>query len=108
MRKKLKTLDDALSFELDEHSRWVLADLLQQFDFDTDRIDKADQRIEAALSPFEALIRLLEDHPRRQPRIRDGDPSRTGPGHVRLPLGPALRHVGRAVPGEQRERRQAP
>ena len=63
VRNKLKMLGDALSFELDEHSRWVLADLLRQFDFDTDRIDQAGQRIEAALSPFEALIRLLETIP---------------------------------------------
>ena len=63
VRKKLQTIGDALSFELDEHSRWVLSDLLQQFDLDSDRIDKAARRIEEALSPFELLIRLLETIP---------------------------------------------
>ena len=63
VRKKITALGDALSFDLDENSRWILSDLLQQFDADTDRIDKADQRIAAALDPFEAKIRLLETIP---------------------------------------------
>ena len=133
VRKKITALGDALSFDLDENSRWILSDLLQrvrfscgggnyhgdsgiiislhaafspfrdkiwphtgvlsanpridripchqcieitqfystmrdlhplqQFDADTDRIDKADQRIAAALAPFEAKIRLLEAIP---------------------------------------------
>lgn len=63
VRKKLGALGDALSFELDAHSQWILADLLQQFDDDTVRIAAAEQRIEAALAPFEELIRLLETIP---------------------------------------------
>ena len=63
VRKKLTMLGDALSFEVDEHSRWILSDLLQQFDLDTDRIDTTSRRIEEALSPFETLVRLLETVP---------------------------------------------
>ena len=63
VRKKLGALGDALSFELDAHSRWILGNLLQQFDHDTDRIKAANRRIEAALAPFEGLIRLLETLP---------------------------------------------
>ena len=48
---------------LGAHSRWILGDLLQQFDNDTDRIKAAEQRIEAALAPFEGRIRLLETLP---------------------------------------------
>ena len=60
VRKKLGALGDALSFELDAHIHWILGDLLQQFDHDTVRIAAADRRMEAALAPFEDLIRLLE------------------------------------------------
>ena len=63
VRKKLGALGDALSFDLDAHSKWILGDLLQQFDNDTDRIKAAEQRIEAALAPFEGRIRLLETLP---------------------------------------------
>ena len=35
VRKKLDLLGDALSFELDMQSRWILSDLLAQFDSDT-------------------------------------------------------------------------
>ena len=63
VRKKLDALGDALSFELDAHSQWILGDLLQQFDNDTVRIAAANQRIEAAMAPFEVLIRLLETIP---------------------------------------------
>ena len=63
VRKKLDALGDALSFELDAHSQWILEDLLQQFDNDTVRIAAANQRIEAAMAPFEVLIRLLETIP---------------------------------------------
>ena len=63
VRNKRKTIGDALGFELDEHSRWILGDLLRQFDFDCGRIAKAGRRIEEALSPFETLIRLLETVP---------------------------------------------
>ena len=63
VRKKLGALGDALSFELDAHSQWILGDLLQQFDNDTIRIAAAERRIEAALAPFDELIRLLETLP---------------------------------------------
>ena len=63
VRKKVGALGDALSFELDAHSKWILGDLLQQFDNDADRIKAAEQRIEAALAPFEGRIRLLETLP---------------------------------------------
>ena len=63
VRKKLGALGDALSFELNAHSQWILDDLLQQLDNDTLRVASAERRIEAALAPFEALIRLLETLP---------------------------------------------
>ena len=63
VRKKLRALGDALSFELDMHSQWILGHLLQQFDDDTHGIAAAEQHIEAALAPFEDLIRLLETIP---------------------------------------------
>ncbi len=63
VRKKLDLLGDALSFELDMQSRWILSDLLAQFDSDTARVAAANRRMEAALAPYEALVRLLETLP---------------------------------------------
>ena len=63
VRKKLDLLGDALSFELDMPSRWILSDLLARFDSDTARIAAANRRMEAALAPYEALVRLLETLP---------------------------------------------
>ena len=63
VRKKLGLLGDALSFELDAHGRWILGDLLARFDSDTARIEAANRRMEAALAPYEAQVRLLETLP---------------------------------------------
>ena len=63
VRKKLDLLGDALSVELDAHSRWILGDLLTRFDSDTVRIEAADRQMEAALAPYEAQVRLLETLP---------------------------------------------
>ncbi len=63
VRKKLGLLGDALSVELDAHGRWILSDLLARFDSDTARIEAANRRMEAALAPHEAQVRLLETLP---------------------------------------------
>ena len=63
VRKKLGLLGDALSFELDMQARWILGDLLDRFDSDTARIEAANRRMEAALAPYEAQVRLLETLP---------------------------------------------
>ena len=42
IRKKLDALGDALNFELDADSQWILGDLLQQFDHETVRIAAAE------------------------------------------------------------------
>ena len=63
VRKKLGLLGDALSFELDMQARWILGDLLDRFDSDTARIEAANRRMEAALAPCEAQVRLLETLP---------------------------------------------
>ncbi|MCY4463548.1 MAG: transposase, partial [Albidovulum sp.] len=63
VRKKLSLLADALSFELDMQSRWILSALLAQFDSDAARIEAANRRMEAALASYEALVRLLETLP---------------------------------------------
>ena len=63
VRKKLGHLGDALSFELDMQSRWILCDLLAQFDSDTARIEAANRRMEAALAPYMDQVQLLETLP---------------------------------------------
>jgi len=63
VRKKLGHLGDALSFELDMQSRWILCDLLAQFDSDTARIEAANRRMEAALAPYMEQVQLLETLP---------------------------------------------
>ena len=62
-RKKLGHLGDSLSFELDMQSRWILCDLLAQFDSDTARIEAANRRMEAALAPYMEQVQLLETLP---------------------------------------------
>ena len=63
VRKKLGRLGDALSFELDMQSLWILSDLLAQFDSDTARIEAANRRMEAALAPYMEQVQLLETLP---------------------------------------------
>ena len=63
VRKKLGHLGDALSFELDMQSLWILSDLLAQFDSDTARIEAANRRMEAALAPYMEQVQLLETLP---------------------------------------------
>ena len=63
VRRRLNELGDALSVELDEHSRWIVADLLEQFDAATARIDRIDARIAESLTEYEAIIQLLETVP---------------------------------------------
>ena len=108
VRKKFALLGDALSFEVDEHSRWILSDLLQQFDLDTDRIDTTSRRIEEALSPFETLVRLLETVP---------GVSRDSAMAILIELGPDMsvfpsaRHCAAwagLCPGNNESARQAP
>ena len=63
VRKKLGHLGDALSIELDMQSRWILCDLLAQFDSDTARIEAANRRMGAALAPYMDQVQLLETLP---------------------------------------------
>ena len=74
VRKKLGHLGDAPSFELDMQSRWILRDLLAQFDSDT-APDRGGQpadggRPRSLHGPGPAS----RDPARRQPRIHHGDP----------------------------------
>ena len=108
VRKKLGLLGDALSFELDMQARWILSDLLARFDSDTARIEAANRRMEAALAPYEAQVRLLETLP---------GVSRESAMAILVELGPDMAVFASArhcaawsgdLSGEQRECRQAP
>ena len=60
---KLAALGQALAFDLDPHARWLLADLLGQYDALSVRLERLDQQIEAALAPWDESLRLLQTVP---------------------------------------------
>ena len=60
---KLDALGQALALELDPNSRWLLADLLKQYDSLSERLERLERQIETALSPWDERLRLLQTIP---------------------------------------------
>ena len=56
---KLAALGEALALELDPHSRWLLAELVNQYDSLSERLERLERQIETALSPWDERLRLL-------------------------------------------------
>ena len=59
VRGKLEPLGDALTLTLGESDRWILGDLLRQFDDLTDRERRLARTIEEDLAPWRDQVRLL-------------------------------------------------
>ena len=63
VRSKLDALGDALSLELRESDRILLADLLREHDTLSRRVHDFDRHIDEALAPYAEQCRLLETLP---------------------------------------------
>ena len=60
---KLAALGQALALDLDPHSRWLLGELLEQYDSLTERLERLERQIETALAPWDKSLRLLQTIP---------------------------------------------
>lgn len=66
LRNKQAELARALKGQMNEHQRWLLAELLVQLDFLDEQIEKVENRIEeklAQMPPFQEAVRLLDTIP---------------------------------------------
>ena len=60
---KITAFGQALAFDLDSHARWLLADLLGQYDALTERLERLGRQIQTAVAPWDECLRLLQTVP---------------------------------------------
>ena len=60
---KLAALGQALALDLDPHSRWLPAELLEQYDSLSERQERLERQIETALARWDKPLRLLQTIP---------------------------------------------
>ena len=107
VRDKLDPLGDALSLALRETDRILLADLLNQHDALTRRVQDFDRRIDEALVPYAEPRRLLETIPGIDRMSACAILIETGPDVAVFGAARRLAAWAGSVSRQQRERRQA-
>jgi transposase len=107
LRARLPELRKALNARFREHHGFLVAQILAHVDYLDEAIAQVDERIAAALEPSEAAMTVLLSIPGVQRPHGRGRNRRDRDGHEPVSEQPALGLVGGAVPGQQRERRQA-
>lgn len=107
LRAKIPELRQALRGRVTDRHRFLLRLLLEQLDHLDQFIGQLSARVEELTAPDAAAMELLVTIPRVKQQTADVLLAEVGPTGGPVPECRAVRELGGAVPGEQRERGQA-
>src|SRR6266542_3629660 len=106
LRRKIPALREALEGRFGHHHSLIVSSILAHLEFLDESIDRLSEEIGEAIAPFALTIEMLRTIPGVD-RHRRGPGRGDRRGHGPLRIAGATGLLGRAVPGEQRVRRQA-